>query len=106
MVEGSSLDRPDRVVKASMSARANSVCFPVLVRAQAPIGAVQRLCDIGSVHGAPSDPGTDTSSLAPNQQDLADMIGTTRQRVDILMGRFRKLGLIDYETASGSTALS
>jgi CRP-like cAMP-binding protein len=31
-----------------------------------------------------------------NQQDLADMIGTTRQRVNALMGRFRKLGLIDY----------
>ena len=24
------------------------------------------------------------------------MIGTTRQRVNALMGRFRKLGLIDY----------
>jgi hypothetical protein len=31
-----------------------------------------------------------------SQQDFADMIGTTRQRVNALMGRFRKLGLIDY----------
>jgi CRP-like cAMP-binding protein len=31
-----------------------------------------------------------------SQQDLADMIGTTRQRVNALMRRFRKLGLIDY----------
>jgi CRP/FNR family cyclic AMP-dependent transcriptional regulator len=29
------------------------------------------------------------------QQTLADMIGTTRQRVNILMKRFRKSGVID-----------
>jgi len=39
-----------------------------------------------------------TGRGVPNlkQQDSADMIGTTRQRVNALMGRFRKSGLIDY----------
>lgn len=31
-----------------------------------------------------------------SQQDFANMIGTTRQRVNALMQRFRKLGFIDY----------
>lgn len=31
-----------------------------------------------------------------SQQELASMIGVTRQRVNILLKRFRKLGLIDY----------
>lgn len=34
-----------------------------------------------------------------SQQMLAEMIGTTRQRVNILMGRFRKRGLIRYDGA-------
>lgn len=34
-----------------------------------------------------------------SQQDLANMIGITRQRVNALMKRFKKLGFIDY--ASG-----
>jgi CRP/FNR family cyclic AMP-dependent transcriptional regulator len=35
--------------------------------------------------------------LAPiSQATLADMIGTTRARVNFFMNRFRKLGLIDY----------
>jgi CRP/FNR family transcriptional regulator, cyclic AMP receptor protein len=32
-----------------------------------------------------------------SQQTLAEMIGTTRQRVNVLMQRFRKLGLIEYK---------
>ncbi len=32
----------------------------------------------------------------PNQQDLANMIGVTRQRTNFLMQRFRKLGFLDY----------
>jgi CRP/FNR family transcriptional regulator, cyclic AMP receptor protein len=31
-----------------------------------------------------------------SQQTLAEMIGTTRSRVNIFMNKFRKLGLIDY----------
>jgi CRP/FNR family cyclic AMP-dependent transcriptional regulator len=31
-----------------------------------------------------------------SQQTLAEMIGTTRQRVNVLMQRFRKSGLIEY----------
>ncbi|MFB3916489.1 MAG: Crp/Fnr family transcriptional regulator [Terriglobales bacterium] len=31
-----------------------------------------------------------------SQQTLAEMVGTTRQRVNILMGRFRKQGLVRY----------
>jgi CRP/FNR family transcriptional regulator, cyclic AMP receptor protein len=31
-----------------------------------------------------------------SQQTLAEMIGTTRQRVNVLMKRFKKLGLIEY----------
>ena len=33
---------------------------------------------------------------AISQQDLASMIGTSRQRVNALMQRFKKLGLVDY----------
>jgi CRP/FNR family transcriptional regulator, cyclic AMP receptor protein len=31
-----------------------------------------------------------------SQQTLAEMVGTTRSRVNFFMNRFRKLGLIDY----------
>lgn len=31
-----------------------------------------------------------------SQQDLASMIGTSRQRVNALLQRFKKLGLVDY----------
>jgi CRP-like cAMP-binding protein len=31
-----------------------------------------------------------------SQEDLADMIGTTRSRVSFFMNKFRKLGFIDY----------
>jgi CRP-like cAMP-binding protein len=43
--------------------------------------------------GEPDDP-----QAVPNlsQQDLADMIGATRQRVNALMQRFRELGFVDY----------
>jgi len=36
-----------------------------------------------------------------SQETLADMIGTTRSRVSFFMNRFRKLGFIDYSSASG-----
>jgi CRP/FNR family transcriptional regulator, cyclic AMP receptor protein len=31
-----------------------------------------------------------------SQQLLAEMIGTTRQRVNSLMNKFRRLGFVDY----------
>jgi CRP-like cAMP-binding protein len=31
-----------------------------------------------------------------SQETLAEMVGTTRSRVNFFMNRFRKLGLIDY----------
>ena len=36
-----------------------------------------------------------------SQEMLAEMIGTTRSRVNFFMNRFRKLGFIDYDTGSG-----
>jgi len=43
----------------------------------------------------PSKPGTFPRVLQLSQQDLASMIGTSRQRVNVLMQRFKKLGLVD-----------
>ena len=40
--------------------------------------------------------GEGPTSIRMNQQMLADMIGTTRSRVNHFMNKFRKLGLIDY----------
>ncbi|HUK48066.1 MAG TPA: Crp/Fnr family transcriptional regulator [Terriglobales bacterium] len=40
-----------------------------------------------------SDPGSAMPKIS--QQELADMIGTTRQRVNCLLQRFRKMGLIN-----------
>jgi CRP-like cAMP-binding protein len=36
-----------------------------------------------------------------SQETLAEMIGTTRSRVSFFMNRFRKLGFIEYDGASG-----
>jgi CRP/FNR family cyclic AMP-dependent transcriptional regulator len=36
-----------------------------------------------------------------SQEMLAEMIGTTRSRVSFFMNRFRTLGFIDYDAASG-----
>jgi len=41
------------------------------------------------------DSGT-AHALRVSQQELADMIGTTRQRVNAILQRFKKMGLIDY----------
>jgi CRP-like cAMP-binding protein len=40
----------------------------------------------------------DGARLLPNlsQETLAEMVGTTRSRVNIFMNKFRKLGLIEY----------
>ena len=34
-----------------------------------------------------------------NQENLAQMVGTTRSRVSHFMNKFRKLGFIDYDSA-------
>lgn len=39
---------------------------------------------------------TDRVPLRISQQTLADMIGTTRSRVNLFMNRFKKLGYIEY----------
>jgi CRP-like cAMP-binding protein len=42
-------------------------------------------------------PGRREKFIPPiTQEDLADMVGTTRSRVSFFMNRFRKLGYIDY----------
>jgi CRP-like cAMP-binding protein len=35
-----------------------------------------------------------------SQTTLADMVGTTRARVNFFMNKFRKLGFIDYDSSS------
>jgi CRP/FNR family transcriptional regulator, cyclic AMP receptor protein len=34
----------------------------------------------------------------PSQEALAEMIGTTRSRVNVFMNKFRRLGYVDYDT--------
>jgi CRP/FNR family cyclic AMP-dependent transcriptional regulator len=46
-------------------------------------------------HGTPSAP--DRVVLRISQGTLADMIGTTRSRVNFFLNKFRKLGLIEYD---------
>jgi CRP-like cAMP-binding protein len=36
-----------------------------------------------------------------NQEHLAQMVGTTRSRVSHFMNKFKKLGFVDYDGASG-----
>jgi biotin operon repressor len=36
-----------------------------------------------------------------SQETLAEMVGTTRQRVNYFMNKFRKLGFIDYKGGLG-----
>jgi CRP/FNR family transcriptional regulator, cyclic AMP receptor protein len=40
--------------------------------------------------------GPEPISIPVSQETLADLIGTTRSRVNFFMNKFRKLGLIDY----------
>jgi CRP/FNR family cyclic AMP-dependent transcriptional regulator len=35
----------------------------------------------------------------PSQETLAEMIGTTRSRVNVFMNKFRRLGYVDYDAA-------
>ena len=36
-----------------------------------------------------------------NQENLAQMVGTTRSRVSHFMNKFKKMGFVDYDSASG-----
>ena len=49
-----------------------------------------------------------TETVVPgiNQENLAQMVGTTRSRVSHFMNKFRKLGFIDYNGESGLTVHS
>ena len=42
------------------------------------------------------DAGPEPIPITVNQETLAELIGTTRPRVNVFMNKFRKLGLIDY----------
>jgi CRP-like cAMP-binding protein len=46
-----------------------------------------------------------TESVVPgvNQEHLAQMVGTTRSRINYFMNKFRELGFIDYNTEAGLT---
>lgn len=51
--------------------------------------------------------GTDSTSetlvAGINQEHLAQMVGTTRSRINFFMNRFRKLHFIDYDSEKGLT---
>ena len=40
--------------------------------------------------------GAEPTPVMLNQETLAELIGTTRSRVNFFMGKFRKVGLIKY----------
>ncbi len=46
---------------------------------------------------------TETVVAGINQEHLAQMVGTTRSRVNLFMNKFRKLGFIEYNNGSGLT---
>src|ERR1700674_4032733 len=49
-----------------------------------------------------------TETVVPgiNQENLAQMVGTTRSRINYFMNKFRKLGFIDYNHEAGLTVHS
>ena len=49
------------------------------------------------------DSQTETVVDGVNQEHLAQMVGTTRSRINLFMNKFRKLGLIDYNAEAGLT---
>jgi CRP/FNR family transcriptional regulator, cyclic AMP receptor protein len=49
------------------------------------------------------DSKSETLVAGVNQEHLAQMVGTTRSRINYFMNRFRKLGFIDYDTEAGLT---
>ena len=46
---------------------------------------------------------TETVVAGINQEHLAQMVGTTRSRINHFMNKFRKLGFIDYSNEAGLT---
>lgn len=46
-----------------------------------------------------SNPGPQRALPRVSQEILAEMVGTTRPRVNFFMNKFRKLGLIEYDTS-------
>ncbi len=49
-------------------------------------------------YGKPSKPSTpDRLALKISQETLAEMVGTTRSRVNFFLNKFRKLGFIEYD---------
>jgi CRP/FNR family cyclic AMP-dependent transcriptional regulator len=44
------------------------------------------------------DGGPEVAIPRINQETLAEMVGTTRGRVNLFMNKFRKLGFVDYQT--------
>jgi CRP-like cAMP-binding protein len=57
------------------------------------------LCPQQSTKRSPMSTDEGSPSIAPvtlNQEELAEMIGTTRSRVSFFMNKFRRLGWIDY----------
>jgi len=55
---------------------------------------VDHLSDEDLSLGTPGEPGQYIPKIS--QETLAEMVGTTRSRVNFFMNRFRKLGLIEY----------
>ncbi len=49
------------------------------------------------------DSTTETVVAGINQEHLAQMVGTTRSRINHFMNKFRKLGFIDYSGEAGLT---
>ena len=49
------------------------------------------------------DSKTETVVAGINQEHLAQMVGTTRPRINHFMNKFRKLGFIDYNGDAGLT---
>jgi CRP/FNR family transcriptional regulator, cyclic AMP receptor protein len=49
------------------------------------------------------DSRSETVVAGVNQEHLAQMVGTTRSRINLFMNRFRKRGFIDYDSEAGLT---
>ena len=49
------------------------------------------------------DSASETLVAGINQEHLAQMVGTTRSRINFFMNRFRKLRFIDYDSEKGLT---
>jgi CRP/FNR family cyclic AMP-dependent transcriptional regulator len=59
-----------------------------------PATEQKSLIEESMLTGGTGDPGTPIPKIS--QETLAEMVGTTRSRVNFFMNRFRKLGFIEY----------